>query len=108
MKLFLTPVCLLIGLSISLIPTIASAQYNGGFGSSSDNRDPFSRANGGDTSGLLTIINRVQLNSQTNPNYLKEQQEQLNLATENYRQRQMEALRARNQKSTSGTVLAPQ
>jgi len=107
MKLFLTPVCLLLGLSISLIPTIASAQYNSGFGSSSDNRDPFSRANGGDTSGLLTIVNQLQLNSQTNPNYRKEQQEQLNLATENYRQRQMEALRARNQKSTLGTIVTP-
>ena len=108
MKIFLTPVCLLLGLSISLMPTIASAQYNGGFGSSSDNRDPFSRASGGDTSGLLNIINQAQLNSQTNPNYSKEQQEQLNSATENYRQRQLEALRARNKKSNSATVVAPQ
>jgi hypothetical protein len=103
MKLSLTPICLLLGLSISLIPTIASAQLNGGFGNSSDNRDPFSRASGGDTSGLLNLINQAQINSKTNPNYSNEQREQLNSATEDFRARQMQVLRDRNKKAAPVT-----
>ena len=105
MKLFITPICLLLGLSISLMPTIASAQYdNSTFG---DNRDPFNRANSGDTSGLLNLINQAQLNRSINPNYSKEQREQLNTATEDFRASQLRALRARNNKTNAAPVVAP-
>ena len=108
MKLFITPICLLLGLSISLMPTIASAQYdNSTFGNSGDNRDPFNRANGGDTSGLLDLINRAQLNRNQNPNYSKEQREQLNTATEDFRASQLRALRERNKKTNAAPVVAP-
>jgi hypothetical protein len=105
MKLFLTPVCLVLGLSVSLIPTIASAQYNNTFNGNSDNRDPFSRASGGDTSGLLNIINQAQLNSNNNPNYGTVQRDQLNSATESYRAQQAQLLRDRNKKTTPATSI---
>jgi hypothetical protein len=95
MKLFLTPACLLIGLSLTFMPTIASAQSSLFGGNSGDNRDPFSRASTGDTSGLMQLINQSQLNGKTNPNFGKEQQEQLNSATEDFRIRQLKALRDR-------------
>jgi hypothetical protein len=107
MKLFLSPVCLLLGLSLSLIPTIASAQSNGTFGNSGDNRDPFNRATGGDTSGLLQLINQAQLNGKTNPNYSNEQREQLNSATEDFRARQLQVLRDRNKKAAPAAVVTP-
>lgn len=107
MKLFLTPVCLLLGVSLSLIPTIASAQSNYTFGNSGDNRDPFNRASGGDTSGLLNLINQAQLNSKTNPNYSTEQREQLNSATEDFRANQLRVLRERNKKATPAPVTQP-
>jgi hypothetical protein len=104
MKNFLTPAYLVLGLSLALMPTIASAQSYGSFGSSSDNRDPFNRASGGDTSGLLNLINQAQLNSKTNPNYSTEQRDQLNSATEDFRARQMQVLRERNKKAAPATT----
>jgi hypothetical protein len=102
MKLLLTSACLLLGLSISLIPTLASAQSDA-FGNSGDNRDPFSRASTGDTSGLLQLINKAQINGNANPNYSKEQREQLDSATEDFRARQMQVLRDRNKKTAPAT-----
>ncbi|WP_373540276.1 hypothetical protein [Chamaesiphon sp.] len=100
------PISLAIGLSLSLIPTIASAQFNNTFdGNSGDNRNPFSRANNGDTSGLLNLINQAQLNGKINPNYSNEQREQLNSATEDFRARQSQALRDRNKKTTAPTTI---
>jgi hypothetical protein len=107
MKFLLTPAYLILGLSLSLIPTIASAQSYGSFGSNSDNRDPFNRASSGDTSGLLNLINQAQLNSKTNPNYSTEQRDQLNSATEDFRARQMQVLRDRNKKTTPAQVVKP-
>ncbi|WP_310482804.1 hypothetical protein [Chamaesiphon sp. VAR_48_metabat_403] len=103
MKLFRTPVCLLLGLSVALLPTIASAQYNNTFNGTSDNRDPFSRASGGDTSGLLNLINQAQLGGKNNPNYSNEQREQLNSATEDFRTNQLKLIRERNKKATPAT-----
>ena len=105
MKLLLTPISLLLGLSVTLLPTIASAQYNNSFGGSSDNRDPFSRASGGDTSGLLNIINQAQLNGKSNPNYSIEQREQLNSATEDFRAERLRLLRERNKKVIPQTTI---
>ncbi|WP_310429989.1 hypothetical protein [Chamaesiphon sp. VAR_48_metabat_135_sub] len=107
MKLFITPICLLIGLSLPLIPIIASAQSNDTVGSGGDNRDPFNRASTGDTSGLLQLINQAQLNSQRNPNYNKDQQQQLNSATEDFRARQLQVLRERNRKTAPATIIQP-
>jgi hypothetical protein len=105
MKLLLTPICLLLGLSVTLVPTIASAQYNNTFGGSSDNRDPFSRAGGGDTSGLLNIINQAQLNGRNNPNYGIEQRDQINSATEDFRAERLRLLRERNKKTAPATTI---
>ena len=104
MKLLLTPISLLLGLSVTLLPTIASAQYNNTFGGSSDNRDPFSRASGGDTSGLLGIINQAQLNGK-NSNYGNEQRDQLNSATEDFRAQRLRSLRERNKKVMPATTI---
>jgi hypothetical protein len=98
MKLLLTP-ALLIGLSLAFIPTIASAQSSLFGGNSGDNRDPFSRASTGDTSGLMQLLNQSQLNSKTNPNLANEQREQINSATEDFRTRQLQMLRDRNKKA---------
>jgi hypothetical protein len=106
MKLFLTPICVLFGLSLALIPTIASAQTDT-FGNSGDNRDPFNRASSGDTSGLLNLINQAQLNGQRNPNYSTTQKEQLNSATDDFRARQLQVLRERNKKAAPATVVTP-
>ncbi|WP_309741289.1 hypothetical protein [Chamaesiphon sp. OTE_20_metabat_361] len=104
MKLLLTPICLLLGLSVTLAPTIASAQNNT-FGGSSDNRYPFSRASGGDTSGLLNIINQAQLNGRSNPNYGAEQSDQINSATEDFRTERLRLLRERNKKTAPATTI---
>jgi hypothetical protein len=103
---FLTPLALLVGLSVTLLPTIASAQYNGTFNGSSDNRDPFNRASSGDTSGLLNLINQAQLNSKNNPNYGTEQRDQLNSATEDYRAQQLRALRGAKKVVPATTIKA--
>lgn len=107
MKFSLTPTCIVLGLALSLMPTIASAQSSGSFGSSSDNRDPFNRASSGDTSGLLNLINQAQLNSKINPNYSSEQREQINSATEDFRARQLQVLRERNKKVAPAPVIQP-
>jgi hypothetical protein len=104
MKLFLTSTSILFGLTVALMPSIASAQYNGGFGNSGDNRDPFNRASSGDTSGLMQLLNQAQLNGRTNPNYSTEQQEQINSATADFRARQMQVLKERNKKATPATT----
>ena len=105
MKLLLTPICLLLGLSVTLVPTIASAQYNNTFDGNSDNRDPFSRASGGDTSGLLNIINQAQLNGRNNPNYGAEQRDQINSATADFRAERLRLLRERNKKTAPATTI---
>jgi hypothetical protein len=101
MKISLTPIYVLLGLSLSLMPTIASAQNN-----SSDSTDPFKRAASGDTSGLLNLINQAQINSKINPNYDSQQREQLNSATDDFRARQLQVLRERNKKSVPAPVVA--
>jgi hypothetical protein len=98
MKKLITPAGLLLGLSIALFPTIASAQFNNGFGNSGDNRDPFSRASGGDTSGLMQLINQAQINGQSNPNYSRDRQDEINSASSDFRARQIQSLRDRNKK----------
>lgn len=102
MKTFLTPACLLLGLSLALIPTIASAQFP-----SAEGGDPFKRAATGDTSGLLNLINQVQLNGKINPNYSNEQREQLNSATKDFRALQLQVLREQNKKTPVTGVVAP-
>jgi hypothetical protein len=104
MKLFLTSTSILFGLTVALVPSIASAQYNGGFGNSGDNRDPFNRASSGDTSGLMGLLNQAQLNGRTNPNYAAEQQGQIDSATADFRARQMQVLKERNKKATPVTT----
>ena len=102
----LFPISVAIGLCLSLIPTIASAQYNNTFdGNSGDNRNPFSRATNGDSSGLFNLINQAQLNSKSNPNYINEQRDQLNSATEDFRARQRQALSDRNKKTVAPTTV---
>jgi aminoglycoside phosphotransferase family enzyme len=102
MKKILTPVSILLGLSISLIPTLASAQFN-----SSDSTDPFKKAASGDTSALLNLVNQAQINSRINPNYDSQQQEQLKSATEDFRSRQLQVLRERNKKAVPAPAATP-
>jgi hypothetical protein len=104
MKLFLTSTAILLGVTAAFMPSIASAQYNNGFGNSGDNRDPFSRASGGDTSGLMQLLNQAQLNGRNNPNATADQQGQIDSATADFRARQMQVLKDRNKKATPATT----
>jgi hypothetical protein len=104
MKLFLTSTAILCGLTAALMPSIASAQYNGGFGNSGDNRDPFNRASTGDTSGLMRLLNEAQLNGRNNPNATAEQKGQIDSATADFRARQMQVLKERNKKTPPATT----
>jgi hypothetical protein len=100
MKKILTPAFILLGLSVSLIPTIALAQFN-----SSDSTDPFKKAASGDTSALLNLVNQAQINGKINPNYESQQQEQLKSATEDFRSRQLQVLRDLNKKAAPAPVI---
>jgi hypothetical protein len=104
MKLFLTSTAILLGVTAALTPSIASAQINNGFGNSGDNRDPFSRAGSGDTSGLMQLLNQAQLNGRNNPNAIADQQGQIDSATADFRARQMQVLRERNKKAAPATT----
>jgi hypothetical protein len=106
MKTSLTSVCLLLGLSLSLVPTIATAESTDTFGNNGDSRDAFSRAATGDTSGLLNLINQVQQNK-TNPNYSNQQREQVKSATEDFRALQLQVLRDRQKKSAPAPTVQP-
>ena len=102
MKTLIKSSCLLLSLSLSLIPTIASAQF-----SNNEGGDVFKRAATGDTGGLLNLLNQVQLNGKNNPNSSSEQREQIRSATEDFRLLQMQALQERNKKATVAPVAAP-
>ncbi len=92
---------LILGCTLTLMPTVTVAQSSGGFGNSGDNRDPFTRASGGDTSGLLQILNQAQLGGLRNSaEYGKEQQEQISSATEDFRTQQLQLLRQKSKKTT--------
>ena len=90
--------CLLLGCTVALMPAVTVAQSVGG----GDQRDPFNRAQNGDASGLMQLINQSQLNGKNNdPNYANTQREQLNSATDDFRSRQLQSLRKqRSQKTT--------
>jgi ribosomal protein RSM22 (predicted rRNA methylase) len=102
MKTFIKSSCLLFGLSLALIPTIASAQF-----SNAEGGDVFKRAATGDTGGLLNLMNQVQINGKINPNYSSEQREQIKSATEDFRALQMQALKDRNKKAIVTPVVEP-
>jgi hypothetical protein len=93
----LTVSSIILGCTLTLLPTVSLAQSNSGFGNAGDSRDPFSRANSGDTSGLMELINRAQAGSRRNDSeYSRGQQEQIDSATEDFRARQIQALRQKN------------
>ena len=102
MKILIKSSCLLLGLSVALIPTIASAQFFNNEGG-----DVFKRAATGDTGGLLNLLNQVQLNGKNNPNSSSEQREQIRSATEDFRLLQMQALKERSKKAVVAPVVAP-
>lgn len=103
MKALITPAVLLLSLSLSLIPSIASAQLG-----SNEGGDPFKRAATGDTSGLLNLLNQAQLNGKNNPNYSNEQREQITSATEDFRTLRLQMLRDRQKKAAiTPTVVTP-
>jgi hypothetical protein len=87
--------CLLWGCTVALIPSVSIAQSVGG----GDQRDPFNRASNGDASGLMQLINQSQLNGRNDPNYLNTQRDQLDSATEAFRDRQAQAYRDRQKKN---------
>jgi hypothetical protein len=101
MKTLIKSSCILLSLSLALVPTIASAQF-----SSNEGGDVFKRAATGDTGGLLNLLNQVQLNGKINPNASSEQREQIKSATEDFRALQLQALQERNKKSIV-TPVAP-
>jgi hypothetical protein len=102
MKILIKSSCLLLSLSLALIPTIASAQF-----SNNEGGDVFKNAATGNTGGLLKLLNEVQLNGKINPNASNEQREQIRSATEDFRVLQMQALQESNKKTTVAPVVAP-
>lgn len=102
MKTLIKSTCLLLGLSLALIPTIASAQF-----SNNEGGDVFKEAATGNTGGLLKLLNQVQLNGKINPNASSEQREQIRSATEDFRALQMQALQERNKKATVAPIVVP-
>jgi hypothetical protein len=102
MKKIIKSSCLLVSLSLVLMPTIASAQF-----SNAEGGDVFKRAATGDTGGLLNLLNQVQLNGKINPNSSSEQREQIKSATEDFRALQRQALQERNKKEIVPPVVAP-
>ncbi len=102
MKTLIKSSCLLLSLSLALIPTIASAQF-----SNNEGGDVFTEAASGNTGGLLKLLNQVQLNGKINPNASSEQREQIRSATEDFRALQMQALQERNKKTTAAPVAVP-
>ena len=102
MKTLIKSSCLLLSLSLALIPTIASAQF-----SNNEGGDVFKKAANGDTGGLLNLLNQVQLNGKINPNASSEQREQIRSATEDFRALQMQALQERNKKAVVAPVVTP-
>lgn len=102
MKTFINSSCLLLSLSLALIPTIASAQFSNGEGG-----DVFKRAATGDTSGLLNMLNQVQINGKINPNIASDQRAQVESAATDFRSLQMQALQQRNKKTIVAPVVAP-
>jgi hypothetical protein len=102
MKLFIKSSSLLLSVSLLFIPTIASAQF-----SNNEGGDVFKRAAGGDTGGLLNLLNQVQLNGKINPNSSSEQREQIKSATEDFRALQRQALQESNKKAVVTPVVVP-
>jgi hypothetical protein len=96
----LTATLLLLGYTITLMPTVTLAQSADGFGGDRD-RNPFSRAAAGDTAGLMQFLNQARLNGKAkDSNYAKDQ---INSATEEFRARQLEALRKSSKKISNTT-----
>ena len=102
MKIFIKSSCLLLSLSLALIPTIASAQF-----SNNEGGDVFKRAATGDTGGLLNLLNQVQINGKTNPNAASDQREQIKSATEDYQALQRQAFQQLKKKSIVTPVVVP-
>jgi acid phosphatase class B len=88
----LTCSSMILGCTLALLPTVTLAQF-----ANSDNRDPFNRAATGDTSGLMQLLNKAQMSGSRNESeYYRGQDEQINSATEDFRARQIQALRQKN------------
>ncbi len=98
---------LLMGCTISLMPTITLAQSADGFGGDGD-RNPFSRAAAGDTAGLMKLINEAQLNGKVKgSSYVDSQKDQINSATEEFRVLQLQALQQERNRKSGAAVAAP-
>jgi hypothetical protein len=87
--------------AISMMPLASFAQDF----PTSDNRDPFSRAASGDTSGLMQLINRAQSNGR--PVSRSAQNQQIDAAAEDFRQRQIRAWQERKNKTKVITPATP-
>jgi hypothetical protein len=102
----LTISSLILSSTLTLLPTVTLAQSAGGFGNSGDSRDPFNRAASGDTAGLMQLINQAQAGSRRNDSeYSIGQQEQIDSATEDFRARQIQALRQKNKSAAQSAPI---
>jgi hypothetical protein len=85
----------LVGLMSFAIVAPAMAQNN----TSGDNRDPFARASTGDTGGLLQLLHGLQTGAIRNdPEFARQQQQQVSSSTAAFRAEQLRRLRAQQQK----------
>jgi hypothetical protein len=92
---------MILGCTLALIPTVTLAQF-----ASSDNRDPFNRAATGDTSGLMQLLNKAQMSGSRNESeYYRGQDEQINSATEDFRARQIQALRQKSKQAAAKSAV---
>lgn len=102
MKIVIKSSGFLLGLSLVLIPTIASAQF-----SNAEGGDVFRQAATGNTSGLLNLLNQVQINGKINPNAISEQREHTKLAIEDFQAFQRQALQERNKRAVGIPATTP-
>ena len=86
MSSILTFASLILGATL-IIPSITLADPS--FDNSGDNRDPFSRASSGDTSGVMQLIQKAQLSKGSVPIY---DRVQVNSAAADFLNLQREAL----------------
>jgi|APDOM4702015118_1054815.scaffolds.fasta_scaffold928184_1 hypothetical protein len=80
--------------SLAVVSQPSFAQLN----NSGDNRDPFSRASQGDTTGLLSVLHNLQNGSKKSEGeFLSQQRQQLSGSAQDFRAEQLRLLRERQQ-----------
>jgi hypothetical protein len=102
----LTTTFLVLGCIVTLLPLTVHAQ--GAFDNNgSDNRNPFGRASAGDTSGLMQLINEVQIRGKSRVITAEEQQQRIAEDSNDFRTHQRKLLLQQRQNLNKNTTATP-